>query len=94
MVEIRRADFLEETFDTKFSLVFCDATHSVKEIDRNLPKLLDLLAPGGILACDDIRDEQLQDAIYRHSHFAWSHLDKLLFYGEPDGPPSAQRLPR
>ncbi len=83
LVEIRRGDFLHEVFDTKFSLIFCDATHDNHEIDRNIPSLLSLLAPGGILACDDIRDEQMVRRILSHTGFLWTHLDHSLFYGRP-----------
>lgn len=83
LVEVRKGDFLSETFETKFSLIFCDATHSISEIERNVPRLLENLAPGGILACDDIRDERMIEAILAQSPFAWWHVDRLLFYGEP-----------
>lgn len=89
MVEVRRGDFHNETFDTQFSLIFCDATHSIEEIERNVPRLLELLAPGGILACDDISNERMIGALNSQASFEWSHLDHLLFYAKPKVPVAA-----
>mgnify|MGYP006150681009 CR=1 FL=1 len=36
-----------------FALIFCDATHSRQEIDRNVPALLERLSPGGMIVVDD-----------------------------------------
>lgn len=81
LVEIRRGDFVDEIFDRKFSFIFCDATHSIREIDRNVPKLIELLEPNGILACDDIRDDVFANRIRGKANFQWSHVDYMLFYG-------------
>lgn len=82
MVTIHRGDFHEVSPPGPFRLIFCDATHSVKEIDRNVPALLERLAPGGILACDDITPEH---EAHLRTKFAWkwAHVESYLFYGEP-----------
>jgi SAM-dependent methyltransferase len=81
LVEIHRGDFHAVAPDGPFSLIFCDATHSRREIDANLPALLRRLAPGGILACDDITPELEAHLVARFA-FRWHHLDSLLFYAE------------
>ncbi|WP_203072893.1 class I SAM-dependent methyltransferase [Falsiroseomonas ponticola] len=81
-VEIHRGDFHQVSPPGLFSLVFCDATHSVAEIDANLPALLAKVAPGGIIACDDI-NPALEAHILSRFRFRWHHVDSLLFYAEP-----------
>lgn len=82
LVTIHRGDFHKVAPDGLFSLIFCDATHSRREIDANVPALLQRLAPGGILACDDITPELAAHLTVRFA-FRWHHLDSLLFYAEP-----------
>ncbi|WP_395944861.1 class I SAM-dependent methyltransferase [Brevundimonas sp.] len=81
-VSVHRADVRDLRFETKFDLIFCDASHTEDEIDRNVPKLLEMLNPGGILACDDINSE-LHNYLRRQFSWEWEHVDSLLFYGAP-----------
>lgn len=79
LVEIHRGDFHAVAPEGPFALIFCDATHSRREIDRNIPALLRRLTPGGVLACDDITPE-LEAHLLARFEFRWHHLDSLLFY--------------
>lgn len=83
LVTIHRGDFHEVCPDGKFALIFCDATHSIAEIDANVPALVERLVPGGILACDDIHPA-FEMHLRTKYKWKWAHLDSLLFYGEPD----------
>jgi hypothetical protein len=82
LVQVHRGDFLEVAPPGPYQLIFCDATHSNEEIDRHVPTLLSMLAPGGILACDDI-DANLEAYMRERFGWAWAHVDSLLFYGQP-----------
>jgi predicted O-methyltransferase YrrM len=85
LVEIHRGDFHRVAPAGPFALIFCDATHSRQEIDDNIPALLRKLAPGGVLACDDITPE-LEAHLLARFAFRWHHLDSLLFYAEVGDP--------
>ncbi|MBR0681313.1 class I SAM-dependent methyltransferase [Roseomonas eburnea] len=79
LVEIHRGDFHAVAPEGPFALIFCDATHNRREIDRNIPALLHRLGPGGVLACDDITAD-LEAHLLTRFAFRWHHLDSLLFY--------------
>jgi hypothetical protein len=83
LVTIHKGDFHEIDFGRRFGLIFCDATHDRHEIDANVPRLLDLLEPRGVLACDDIDSDDLREALLRQTEFAWHHVHDTLFYGSP-----------
>lgn len=57
LVQIVEGDFRFVPFDGRFLLIFSDAMHGPDEIRRNAPRLAELLAPGGILACHDTTPE-------------------------------------
>lgn len=82
-VSIFSGDFLEVDFGRKFGMIFCDATHDQREIDMNLPHILKLLEPGGILVCDDIKNDSLESMLRAHTDFKWGFRDAGVFYGEP-----------
>ena len=44
---------------TQFSMVFCDITHDLAEVEKNIPKIKTLLLSDYILVCDDIRYEDM-----------------------------------
>jgi predicted O-methyltransferase YrrM len=50
---------LAELAGTQFGLVFIDGDHSAKQVKRDVQGSLEMLAPGGILACHDY-DEDCQ----------------------------------
>jgi hypothetical protein len=83
LVTVHEGDFRDIDFGRRFGLIFCDATHDVREIELNVAKALDLLEPHGILACDDIVDENLRCALLSQSDFEWHQVHKALFYGMP-----------
>lgn len=83
LVTVHDGDFLDIDFGRRFDLVFCDATHDGHEINRNIPHALELLEPGGVLACDDIANDDLRDALLARAEFAWHHISGTLFYGAP-----------
>lgn len=83
LVTIHRGDFHDVCPPGEFSLIFCDATHSIAEIDSNVPALLKKLVSGGILACDDIHPA-FEDHLRKTFKWKWAHVDSLLFYGEPE----------
>ncbi len=62
-VEILKGDFLTLEFTKKFELIFCDASHDANEVRRNLPKIISLLEPNGILVCDDFRYSNMFEAL-------------------------------
>lgn len=57
---IIKGNFLDVDFNMKYNMIFCDATHNVREIKLNIKRLNELLAPGGLLLCHDInKDKEL-----------------------------------
>jgi len=83
LVHVHRGDFHDHDLGGEFSLIFCDATHNINEIETNVPALLSKLDPdNGILACDDIRPE-FESHLMKRFDWKWAHVDSLLFYGKP-----------
>jgi predicted O-methyltransferase YrrM len=82
LVQIHKGDFHKVCPPGKFALIFCDATHSIEEIDANVPALLDKLLPGGIFACDDTHPP-FEEHLRKRFKWKWAYNDTLLFYGEP-----------
>lgn len=83
LVSIIKGDFLCHNFEgERFELIFSDAMHGVKEIQRNIGTTLGLLKPGGFLLCDDISSEAEVEAIVSAAEFDWFYVDSLLFYGK------------
>lgn len=66
LVEVRKGDFREMDFGRRFGLIFCDATHDRREIDLNMPRVAELIEPGGVLVCDDIRDDGMRAIVLRY----------------------------
>lgn len=83
LVTVHAGDFREMHFGRRFGLIFCDATHDDLEIETNVPCLLPLLEPGGILACHDISTRRLLHKLLGTTSFAWYHVHESLFYGQP-----------
>lgn len=63
VTNIIRGDFLECPISRSYGMIFCDATHDVAEIDRHLPKIAELAAPGATLVFDDIVTEEAADHV-------------------------------
>ena len=83
LVEIIHGDVVAHDFGSRqFDLIFCDATHWEWEIDRTVPRCLQLLRPGGVLACHDITTPALEAAVLKHGQWDWHHVDHKLFYGQ------------
>ena len=83
LVNIHQGDFRQIDFGQRFGLIFCDATHDDREIALNVPPLLQLLEPAGILVCHDIATDGLLQALLTQTAFAWHHVHDSLFYGQP-----------
>ena len=83
LVQIHKGDFHDVAPQLQYGLIFCDATHNRREIDTNVPALIGMLKPGGVLACDDITDELYEYLISRF-RFQWQERAALLFYGVPE----------
>jgi len=81
LVQIHKGDFHKVCPPGNFSLIFCDATHDIDEIDKNCPALMSRLSPGGRIAFDDI-DAALDDYLRAKFNWKWAYNDSLLFYGE------------
>ncbi|PDW03897.1 class I SAM-dependent methyltransferase [Candidatus Viridilinea mediisalina] len=64
-----------------YRLVFCDVTHDPIEIERNIPDMAHLLAPGTILACHDI-DATNEKCLHKLLPFRYSFMRDSLFVGE------------
>jgi len=83
LVNIYEGDFRDMDFGQRFGLIFCDATHDDREIALNVPTVLRLLEPAGILACHDISTDTLLQALLAQTSFAWYYVHESLFYGQP-----------
>lgn len=83
MVTIHKGDFHDVCPEGEFSLIFCDATHNIAEINKNVPTLIAKLKPRGILACDDTHPHH-EEHLRTKFRWKWAHNDSLLFYGEPE----------
>ncbi|MEM8775299.1 MAG: class I SAM-dependent methyltransferase [Pseudomonadota bacterium] len=51
---IMRGDIVDSPIQRSYKLIFCDALHDMAEIERNMPRLAGLAAPGGVLVADDV----------------------------------------
>jgi len=60
---IMRGDLITSPIEKKYSMVFCDALHPPEQIDRTMPKLKTLLAPGCTLVADDVVTEELAERV-------------------------------
>jgi hypothetical protein len=80
LVQIHRGDFHEIAFQKKFSLISCDATHDIKEIAKNFPRIMNLVDNAGIVICDDFCRKDMQDYVLRNYSFKWRYFDRGLFY--------------
>ncbi|MFW6353881.1 MAG: class I SAM-dependent methyltransferase [Verrucomicrobiota bacterium] len=80
-VKVRKGDFLDLDLGRDFSLIFADVTHSEREINRNVPRLVSLLRPRGILLADDIRNPDLLGCLLGHFPSSDYSLREQLFIG-------------
>ncbi|WP_031553177.1 class I SAM-dependent methyltransferase [Parvularcula oceani] len=76
-VTIHKGDFHAVAPDGPFGLIFCDATHNRREIDKNVPALLERLVEGGVLACDDINDELFEHLSENYPFRRWVRHELL-----------------
>lgn len=60
-VELRAGDF--RSIKGRFELIFADALHDKREIETNLPAILDKLENDGILAVHDLSHENLHEIL-------------------------------
>lgn len=58
-------DLADYMTSKKYSFVFCDCTHDMREIERNIPLIASLLESDAILICDDIINRDQAEAVVR-----------------------------
>lgn len=63
LVEVLRGDILSFNPEDKFRFIFCDCCHNVKEVDRNLPKILSLGDDECIFAVHDSNKEIIEHIV-------------------------------
>jgi hypothetical protein len=63
-----------------FGLIFIDAMHTPEEVDRNAPRLAELLGPGSVLACHDTTPENRSE-LGLHFQFSDELQVDSLFVG-------------
>ncbi|MBL4576056.1 MAG: class I SAM-dependent methyltransferase [Opitutaceae bacterium] len=80
LVKILKGDFLSFEFPKKFELIFCDASHDASEVKRNLPKIISLLEPEGILVCDDFRYPDMFDALDEIHRFKHIYTHRYMIF--------------
>lgn len=81
VTSVIRGNALHVPLRLEYGVVFCDATHSVQEINDVGPVLARVLKPGSWLVCDDIHNrEDLVEALQTHVKF--DIFDKLSRFGD------------
>ena len=83
-VTVHKGNFRDIAFGKKFNLIFCDATHDLKEIEINIPKIKKMLSDEGVLVCDDIKTEEMESALKSYFNFQKVTNDKGFFIGYLD----------
>ena len=56
-------DFAIYKTTRKFSFVFCDCTHDLQEIEKNVPLISEILEKDSILICDDIATPEMLELV-------------------------------
>lgn len=79
VTNIIRGDFLDSPIARQYALIFCDATHDDSEIHRHLPKLAELVAPGGVLIFDDVITEERADLICSYLNVSDRFMTRAVY---------------
>lgn len=66
LVQPLRGEFDQVTPFAEFSLIFCDVSHNVVEINRNVPRILKYAGEDTVIVFDDIGTPKLQAAVMSH----------------------------
>ena len=83
-VIVHEGNFRDISFGKKFNLIFCDATHDLKEIESNIPLIKKLLSSRGVLVCDDIKTKEMESVLRNHFNFKSVTNNKGFFIGYLD----------
>ncbi|MDX1784481.1 MAG: class I SAM-dependent methyltransferase [Roseovarius sp.] len=70
---IMRGDIVDSPIQRKYSMIFCDALHDIAEIERNMPRLAELVAPGCVFVADDVVTDETAERVR-------SYLDVKEFF--------------
>ncbi|UXX84991.1 class I SAM-dependent methyltransferase [Roseovarius pelagicus] len=70
---IMRGDIVDSPIQRKYSMIFCDALHDIAEIERNMPRMAELVAPGCIFVADDVVTDETAECVR-------SYLDVKEFF--------------
>ncbi|WP_347312468.1 class I SAM-dependent methyltransferase [Defluviimonas sp. SAOS-178_SWC] len=81
---IIRGDFLECPIERAYGMIFCDATHDEDEIARHLPKIAELIAPGGILVFDDIVTDERADLVCSYLNAEFRFMSRQVHPSRSD----------
>lgn len=79
--DIIKGDVITHEFSRTYGLIFCDATHNFKEVNRNLPKVDQLLQPGGLLLCHDCHIQTTLAAVLELMEFS----EHSTYFSREDG---------
>ncbi|MDT8326455.1 MAG: class I SAM-dependent methyltransferase [Roseovarius sp.] len=60
---IMRGDIVDSPIQRSYSMIFCDALHDMAEVERNMPRIAGLTAPGGVLVADDVIADDMAQRI-------------------------------
>lgn len=79
MTNIIRGDFLDAPISRQYGLIFCDATHDDAEINRHMPRLAELAAPGATLIFDDIVTPEHAEMVCKHLNTKRAIMTRTLY---------------
>ena len=80
-VKIIEGDFKVLTPPKKYKFIFSDAMHTEHEIQKNAPKIKELLAPGARIACHDVFEDKLKRCLESFIPMDGSHIVGNLYIG-------------
>ncbi len=83
-VVVHEGNFRDVSFEKKFNLIFCDATHDLEEIETNIPFIKKILNNPGVLVCDDIKTGEMESRLRKYFHFNKVINKKGFFIGYLD----------
>ena len=80
-VRIIEGDFNVLAPPKKYKFIFSDAMHTEHEIQKNAPKIKELLAPGARIACHDVFEDKLKRCLESFIPMDESHVVGNLYIG-------------
>lgn len=84
ITNVIRGDFIDSPISRKYGMIFCDATHDDNEINRHVPRLAELAAPGCTFVFDDIVTEERADLVCQHLKVSQSFMTRTIYPNRKD----------